>query len=99
MFKGVRDKSFNSLKKSYLFLQYGGSSFISGCILTQMSGRLRYNSCRRPPNHVQSRYALSLSELLVEVVEKSIFLNGLLKIKDFLTFFKYQGFPTDSLDS
>ena len=35
VFKGVRDKSFNILKKSYLFLQYGaGVAFISGCILT-----------------------------------------------------------------
>ena len=35
IFKGVRDKIFNILKKIYLFLQYGaGAAFILGCILT-----------------------------------------------------------------
>ena len=35
IFKDVRDKTFNILKKSYLFLQYGaGIAFILGCILT-----------------------------------------------------------------
>lgn len=35
IFKGVRDKTFNILKKIYLFLQYGaGAAFILGCILT-----------------------------------------------------------------
>jgi len=35
VFKDVRDKTFSTLKKSYLFLQYGaGVAFISGCILT-----------------------------------------------------------------
>lgn len=35
VFKDVRDKTFNVLKKSYLLLQYGaGLAFILGCILT-----------------------------------------------------------------
>ncbi len=35
IFKDVRDRTFNILKKSYLMLQYGaGIAFISGCILT-----------------------------------------------------------------
>ncbi len=35
VFKNVRDKTFNRLKKCYLILQYGaGLAFIAGCILT-----------------------------------------------------------------
>jgi hypothetical protein len=35
VFKEVRDKTFNIMKKSYLLLQYGaGAAFILGCVLT-----------------------------------------------------------------
>lgn len=43
VFKDVRDRIFNILKKSYLFLQYGaGIAFVAGCILTLL-GVARYN--------------------------------------------------------